>query len=154
MDLRYAARFWEDEEGDVCVDIPDVGGAGQGTHGSTWEEARAMAQDLIDGYLTVCLRQDEDPMEPQQRLHRGSGWEWVYPSQRVALAWQIRRLRRQRGWTQKQVAEALGVAQETYVRWENPEKMNARVDTLEKLAKVYGGRLQVSIVPSSPQSAA
>lgn len=145
-ELRYAARFWKDEAGDVCVDFPDVGGAGQGTHGKDWDEARAMAQDLIDGYITVCLRQDEDPMEPQDSLPHGKGWEWVYPSQRVTLAWELRRRRRAKGMTQKQVAEALGVAQETYVRWENPEKMNARIDTLEKLAKVFGGRLQVSIV--------
>lgn len=145
-ELRYAARMWEDEEGDVCVDFPDVGGAGQGTHGATCDEAREMAQDLIDGYVTVCLRQDEDPMEPQAALPEGEGWEWVYPSQRVSIAWQIRRLRRGKGMTQKQVAQALGVSQEAYTRWENPDKMNPRLDTLEKLAKVFGGRLVVELV--------
>lgn len=144
-DLRYAARLLE-EDGFVVAEFPDVGGAGQATQGKTWDEAREMAQDLIDSYITVCLKQDEDPMEPQETLPRGKRWEWVYPSQRVALAWQLRRLRRKAGMTQKQVANALGVAQETYVRWENPEKMNARVDTLERLARVYGGRLQVAIV--------
>lgn len=144
--LRYAARMWVDEEGDVCVDLPDVGGAGQGTHGATWEEARYMAQDLINGYVSICLRQDEDPMEPQDALPEGDGWEWVYPSQRVSLAWQIRVLRRTKGMTQKQVAQLLGVSQEAYTRWENPDKMNPKLDTLEKLAKVFGGHLQVSLV--------
>lgn len=145
-ELRYAARMWVDEENDVCVDFPDVGGAGQGTHGHTWDEARAMAQDLIDGYVTVCLRQDEDPMDPQDALPEGEGWEWVYPSARVSMCWQIRVARRSRGLTQKQVAAQLGITQESYTRWENPERMNARIETLEKLAKVFGGRLQVSLV--------
>lgn len=143
-ELRYLARMWVDEEGDVCVAMPDVGGAGFATHGSTWEEARDRAHDLVDSYITLCLRQDEDPMAPQESLPEGEGWEWVYPSQRVALAWQIRCLRRDRGMTQKQVAEALGVAQETYTRWENPEKMNAKIETLEKLARVFGGHLRVT----------
>jgi antitoxin HicB len=143
-ELRYAALFSEDQEVDVWVaELPGVGGAGQATQADTLPETREMARDLIDSYITLCLRQDEDPMDPQEALPEGEGWEWVYPSQRVALAWQIRCLRRDRGMTQKQVAEALGVAQETYTRWENPEKMNAKIETLEKLARVFGGHLRV-----------
>lgn len=145
QELRYAARVFE-EDGFVVADFPDVGGAGQATQGDTWEEAREMAQDLVDSYLTVCLRQDEEPMEPQAALPEGEGWEWLYPSAKVSMCWQIRRVRRSRGLTQKQVATQLGIAQETYVRWENPDKMNARLETLEKLAKVFGGRLQVALV--------
>lgn len=145
QELRYAARFWEDAESDVCVEVPDIGGAGMATHGTDWNDARDMAQDLIDGYLTICLRDNEDPLVPQEALPSGEGWEWVYPSARVALCWQIRILRRQRNLTQKQVATMLGISQEAYTRWENPEKMNARVETLEKLARVFGGRLRVDI---------
>jgi len=153
-ELRYAARMWEDETGDVCVELPKVGGAGMATHGSNWEDAREMAQDLIDGYLTICLRDDEDPMEPQQRLPHGEGWEWVYPAAKVSMCWQIRRARREQGLTQKQVAGMLGVTQEAYTRWENPDKMNAKLETLEKLAKVFGTRLQVSLQSEGRREAA
>ena len=145
-ELRYAARFYQSDDGFFIADFPDLGGAGQVTQGLTMDEVREMAKDLVDGEISLRLEDNEDPMEPQNSLPDGDGWEWVYPSSKVSLCWQIRRARRERGMTQKQVAALLGVAQETYFRWENPDKFNAKLETLEKLARVFGGRLQVSLV--------
>lgn len=149
QELRYAARLWVDDDGDVGVEVADIGGAGMATHGSTWDEARVMAKDLVDGYLIICLRDDEDPVNPPRSLPKGNGWEWIYPSTKVSLCWQIRRMRHEKGLTQKQVAEKLGVTQEAYTRWENPLKMNAKLETVEKLANVLGGRLNIIIAVSA-----
>ena len=72
--------------------MPGIGGVEMSTHGDTLDKARYMARDIVDGYTTICLRDDEDTREPQDRLPRGTGWDRVHPSSRVGIAGQIRRL--------------------------------------------------------------
>jgi len=118
-----------------------------GTHGSSWDEASDMALDIVDSYITICLRDDEDPTELHGKLPKGEGWRWVYPSPKTALAWQIRRLRRTKGLTQSQVADAMKVTQESFTRWENPKTLNPTVATITKVAKALGARLKIELEP-------
>jgi DNA-binding XRE family transcriptional regulator len=62
------------------------------------------------------------------------------------LAVQIARLRRQKGWTQRELAKALHTSQQTISRLENPRNGSLSLQTLIKLARVLGKDLKVQFV--------
>ena len=147
--LRYPARFYSDpEDPGIAVWIPDINsnGIGIGTHGETLEEAREAARDALTG----CLLAKFDmrvPYDTPGDLPGGSEWEWVYPEPAVEVAFLVRTMRQDRHLTQKQAAELVGVPYTTYQRWENPEKCNATLKTLARIAEAFGHELEVSFRP-------
>lgn len=72
----------------------------------------------------------------------------------------IKKIRKERGFTQKEIAAVLNVAQNTYSYWEN-EKYRIDMDSLKKLSKFYSvtvdyllgvsNNLDASAVPSDLQ---
>jgi transcriptional regulator with XRE-family HTH domain len=64
----------------------------------------------------------------------------------TALAHQIRVLRQQRGWTQRELAHRLGTTQAAISRLEDPAYGKPTLKTLMDLAKVFDTGLQVRFV--------
>lgn len=64
----------------------------------------------------------------------------------VELAVQIAQLRERHGWTQRELARRLHTTQQTISRLESTDNTSLSVNTLEKLAKALGKRLQVRLV--------
>lgn len=60
--LRYTALFEPADEGGYVVTVPKL--AGLVTEGDTFEEAVAMAQDAIKGYLEVLQEHGESIPDP------------------------------------------------------------------------------------------
>lgn len=60
---RYTVHFEPAEEGGYIVKVPALNGIA--TQGETLEEARAMAEDLICGYLQ-SLRKHGEPIPVEQ----------------------------------------------------------------------------------------
>jgi transcriptional regulator with XRE-family HTH domain len=56
----------------------------------------------------------------------------------------VRSERQKAGLTMQQAAARMGVSFSTYQRWEDPEKCNATVSTLERVARAFGRVLEVS----------
>lgn len=65
------------------------------------------------------------------------------------LALQVRAMREARGWTQKQLAEALGTSQNAVYRLESPGYGKATVTTLTRLASIFDVGLAVWFIPYS-----
>lgn len=65
------------------------------------------------------------------------------------ISYELCTMRQDKGLTQKQLAEILGVKQSNISRWERPGYQGYKVNVLSKLARVLGGQLQVSLRPSS-----
>lgn len=64
---RYTVRFEPAEEGGYVVKVPALNGIA--TQGETLEEARAMAEDLIRGYLESLRKHGEPiPCEREEAL--------------------------------------------------------------------------------------
>lgn len=142
--LRYPARFTPDEDGGWLVWIPDINSDGIGiyTEAETLEEAREMAQDALTGCLMVKLGMSE-PLDGSSSLRDEPGWEWVSPAPNIEVALAIRELRQQKKMTQEQAARFLRVPYASFQRWEDPEKSNATVRTLWKVARAFGKRLEI-----------
>lgn len=58
----------------------------------------------------------------------------------------IRKLRKAAGFTQKQLAEALGVSQQVVSNLERGDSANPTLSTLEKIAIVTGRRLDINFI--------
>lgn len=56
----------------------------------------------------------------------------------ITLAWQIRAMRADRGWTQEELAKRAGTSQEAISRLEDPKSMlSVRVQTLINIAQAF-----------------
>ncbi len=61
---------------------------------------------------------------------------------------QIRHLREIAGFTQKKLADSLGVSQQVIARLENGDANNPTMNTLERIAKATGHRLRFRFEPN------
>lgn len=61
----------------------------------------------------------------------------------TGLAFQVRLLREDRGWTQEQLAHQMGKRQETISQWENPDYGRYTLNTLRELAAAFDVALLV-----------
>lgn len=149
MRLRYKVRYSEEPNNedapDWIAEIPDVGGAGIASCGTSLAHARAMARDAVTQVLLSRIEAGEEP-DPPTEGRLPAGWEWVYPDVRVEVAYTIRKERKKHGLTMKEAAQRMGVSFSAYQRWEDPERCNATIETLERLAGVFGRTLDVSFV--------
>ena len=134
--LRYAARYYRGEDGWEMVEVPAFDAL---TQGEDERDVRLMARDLVGSLVAVAVwDKGEEPPEPDATLPESEGWEWVYPDIKTSIAYAIRTLRTNAGCSMDQAAELVGVSKGTYQRWEHPEKCNAQVETLERLATAFG----------------
>jgi predicted RNase H-like HicB family nuclease/DNA-binding XRE family transcriptional regulator len=139
MRLRYRVRYYE-EEGWWMAEIPDVA-RGTATQGRTPQKVRHMARDAVT-MLLFSQHSHGEPLEPPSSGDLPEGWKWVYPEARVELAWMIRQERKSVGLTMQQAADRLGVSFSAYQRWEDPERCNATISTMERIAEALGRQLQ------------
>jgi transcriptional regulator with XRE-family HTH domain len=65
----------------------------------------------------------------------------------VGLPFQLKAMREQEGWTQKQLAERLGTKQPAIVRLEQPGYGRFTLSTLKQLAEIFDVGLVVKFVP-------
>ena len=125
---KYKNMFW--------VQFPDM--TNIQTYGNTLEEALTMAKEALDGCLEVDISQGHTL--PDAKYKKG------YPitvSSHIVLSYRLRELRGEQ--SQSEIAQKLGLSYQAYQRLENPRKANPTVKTLEKIAHVYGRKLNISI---------
>lgn len=143
--VRYPAKIYQDpeDEGKWLVHFRGLGGGEVGlwTEGDNLEHAREMARECLSLYLEDGPK--EVPLKPEE------GEEMVSPDLATATALVVQAMRQRRGLSQAEAAKLIGVAQSTYSRWENPEKCNATMDTLERIARAFGRRVEISFPEAS-----
>ncbi|MDR1398558.1 MAG: type II toxin-antitoxin system HicB family antitoxin [Treponema sp.] len=126
-----------EQEGDMFIaqfpDMPNIQ-----TFGNTHEEALTMAQEALES----CLESDitRGLSIPQPAYKKG------YPvpvANHIALSLRLRELRGEQ--SQTDIARKLGISYQAYQRLENPRKANPTIKTLERIARMYGRELNISI---------
>ena len=148
MKIRYPARFTPNEKQEgFDVTLPHLGGGDLEwcTWGGTLDEARMLASELVTSYLDLCAKCNDEILPSPIALPDGEGWEWARPEIGAELAIEIRAIRLERGLTQVQAADLMGVKQSTYSRWESPAKCNPTVATLQRLSRVFHAELTVAV---------
>ncbi len=146
--ISYPALFQQDEEHPHlwAVQIPWLDGSPEGAYtcGTGLDEARRMAQDLVECWL--ILHTDAGRPYPAPRgVPEDNGWELVQPSLRVWMALTIKRLRKDRGWSQVEAAKRLGITQPVYAKMEDPRKANPTLSTLERVERAFEVHLKLEV---------
>jgi antitoxin HicB len=132
--IEYPARFTREKEGGFSVVFPDLPGCI--TEGDSMEEAMANAREALTGYLeSIDSRSLKIPLPSALK---GRGIRLIAPEKTVAFAIGLKALRKEKGLNQKQVAERIGIAYQTYQRFEDPVKANPTLKSIERLEKVFG----------------
>ncbi|MBR3814110.1 MAG: type II toxin-antitoxin system HicB family antitoxin [Spirochaetaceae bacterium] len=117
-----------EKDGKFIAQFPDM--TNVLTYGSSKEEALEMAQDALDGVLSVDI-ENGLPIPPSKY----TGGYPVEVSPKVAFAIELRKARAEKSL--KEVAEKAGMTYQQYQRLENPRKTNPTLETLYKLQKVF-----------------
>jgi len=132
--VEYFAKIeFNEEDGVYEVSFPDFPTIF--TFGETKKEAFEMAQDALNGYLEVAHKLDSKI--PKATEHKGKNLFLIRPSANIALAIVLRWEREKKGYTQKEVADKLGVAYQVYQKIETPKLSNPTLKTLEKLGSIF-----------------
>ncbi|GFO62305.1 type II toxin-antitoxin system HicB family antitoxin [Geomonas paludis] len=137
--LSYAARIKKEADG-YLVTFEDFDNVM--TYGLTIEEALVNAEEALNG----CLESDFERnfKIPQPSRVSGKNVYQIPVAPHVAVAIMLRTLRADR--SQLEIARQLNIAYQVYQRLENPRKANPTIKTLEKIAKVFGRRVDLGFV--------
>ena len=126
-----------EKDGNVYIaQFPDIPFAQ--TCGFSHEEALAMAKEVLDISLEEEIARNHEVPGPSF-----AGGFPVSVASHIALTLQLRKLRGDQ--SQSEIARRLGLSYQSYQRLENPRKANPTVKTLEKIARVYGRELRITI---------
>ena len=140
--LKYPAIFHPEEGGGFFVEFPDLEGCA--TEGDTLEEAQAMAKEALDGWLSSVYSRELNIPNPSDI--KGDNIYLISVDLTVSLPIIIRSMRKEKGLSQKQIADALNIKYQTYQGYENPSKFNATIKTLKRIFDVFGKELEISTV--------
>ena len=107
--------------------------------------------------MSQTIQSDFAPSMSSNRRHqvfeslRDNDYRSAFTDEHVGtgLAFQIRLLREDNGWTQEELAQRASKAQETISQWENPNYGRYSLNTLKELAKAFDVGLLVRFVAFS-----
>ncbi|MHC9540666.1 MAG: type II toxin-antitoxin system HicB family antitoxin [Vulcanimicrobiota bacterium] len=136
--LKYPARFEPAEEGGYIVEFLDLPGCV--TEGDTLEESQAMAKEALTGWLESVYSRELQIPEPSDVS--GDNIHYIEPEPEIELPILIRKSRIEKGFSQMQIAAALGIKYQTYQRFENPKTFNATVKNLKRISRALGKKCE------------
>jgi antitoxin HicB len=137
--LAYPAQIEKQDDG-YLVTFPDLENVI--TYGATVDEAINNAEEALNG----CIESDFERNFAIPSPSDISGEEiFTIPvAPHIAVAIMLRSLRADR--SQAEIARQLNISYQVYQRLENPRKANPTVKTLEKIARVFGKRIELGFV--------
>lgn len=136
--LKYLAHIAKSNDV-YLVSFPDLENVI--TYGASIEEALANAEEALNGCLESDFERNFAIPEPSPSE---AGMYPIPVAPHIAVAILLRKLRADR--SQIEIARQLNISYQVYQRLENPRKANPTVKTLEKLARVFGKRVELGFV--------
>lgn len=138
--VYYCDLNSDPDSGGFVVTFPAVPGVV--TEGDTKDEALFNAWEALNGVLESMVSHGM-PL-PEENADGSEGRIAINVEPHIISAWELRKLRGD--LPQSEIAKRLGLSYQAYQRLENPSKGNPTIKTLEKVAKVFGKRLVISMV--------
>jgi len=129
--MIYYAKLSKQKDGLYLAEFPELEGCI--TEGKTKKETLINAKEALDGWLASNC--DRELSVPKPRVRKSSLYHPVEVDVRVSFPIMLRRARKTRELTQKQVADKLGVSQQAYAKLETPLKSNPALATIQKLSE-------------------
>lgn len=137
--LSYPACI-EKQDDAFLVTFPDLENVV--TSGTSVEEAIQNAEEALNGCLASDFERNFTIPDPSPLS--GEQVHLIAVAPHVAVAIMLRKLRADK--SQSEIARKLNIAYQVYQRLENPRKANPTVKTLEKIARVFGKRVELGFV--------
>lgn len=137
--LAYPARI-EKQEDCYLVSFPDLENIA--TYGNSLDEALRNAEEALNGCIESDFERNFRIPEPSEL--QGETVYRIAVAPHIAVAIMLRKLRADQ--TQMEIARKLNISYQVYQRLENPRKANPTVKTMEKIAQVFGKRVDVGFV--------
>ncbi|EMY70107.1 type II toxin-antitoxin system HicB family antitoxin [Leptospira vanthielii] len=115
------------------VEFPDLPGCL--TFGDDENEAILNAQEALTGYLESIDSRKLNIPEPSKL--KGKDIKFITPEKNVSFAIWLKKSREKQGLSQKQIAQKLNIAYQTYQKFEDPHKSNPTLKTIIRLEEVF-----------------
>ncbi|MBI4402613.1 MAG: type II toxin-antitoxin system HicB family antitoxin [Deltaproteobacteria bacterium] len=137
--MEYFAKIKKEKDGGYLAEFPALPGCL--TEGRTLAEAMKNAKEALNGWLAAHCDRNLPIPTPKKRMSKS-----FYPIEvdvQIEFAIRLRQLRKQRGLSQSQVANKLGISQQAYAKLEIPGKANPSLITLQKLSDALDAELEI-----------
>jgi antitoxin HicB len=119
------------------VEFPDL--IGCISFGDSKKEAIRNAKEALTGYLESIDSRKLNVPDPS--IIEGKDIYLITPDKNVSFAIWLKKNRQKQGLSQKQVAQKLKMAYQTYQRFEDPHKSNPTLKTIIRLEEVFQANL-------------
>lgn len=143
--MRYPATVTPEDDAFVVL-FPACPGCQ--TQVDAEDELLPMAQEALEGWLEATMAVGDAPPVPPRtaRAPKGRKLVWVEVPPKLAVKIELRWARHQARLTQAQLARRAHVSQQQIAQLESPDS-NPTLDTLEKVARALGAKLQLTLLP-------
>lgn len=139
----YFAILEEDED-TILVQFPQHSTIN--TYGYDWEHAEEMAREALSAALESDFERGYKlPPVKKPRAKKGRKVVFIPLEPEVRTAYMLRAWREEAGFTQKQMADRLGISYQAYQRMERPGRSNLTVSTLERVARALNKQLLIEM---------
>jgi antitoxin HicB len=141
MKIQYPLRVHKAEDSGYWAEFPDLPGCV--TQGDTLKETLDNAQEALSGW--IASRFERNFEVPAASSPRGKSIHLIEPYPEVMVPLLLRRIRAEKGLSQKEVAKRLAITYQTYQMWEKPATANPTIKQLAKVASAVGKKLVLEI---------
>ena len=138
--LEYPAIVHTEADG-YWIEFPDLKGCI--TEGDTMEELLYNAQEALSLYLESFENRETLPESSKPETIKADKIVMVEPLPDVLIPIMLKKIRKEKKLSQNDMAKMLEVSYQAYQKLENIKKFNARIKTLEKIARVLGKKISI-----------
>lgn len=135
--LQYLA-YVRKEGRHYLIEFPDAPGCQ--TFADREADVYATAKEAIEGWLEAHLVGGLELPRTRRRAAVNERSVPITISTKLALALQLRSMRRESGWSQAQLAKRVGVSQQQIAKLEDPDA-NPTIETIMKVAEAFNMNL-------------
>jgi len=139
--IRYQAEVFKDGKS-YSVIFPDLPGCF--SSGLSKDRALSNAREALSLYLENA--RDEKWVVPPAKARQHTRFVWITPYTEVAIPLMIRTARRNKGLSQRELANRIGITVQQLQKLETPGKSNPTIKTLSTISEALDSKIDIRLV--------